>query len=209
MPLEHVVQMTHAVRLNIISALQRIIRLVRSLRASFFVAHIDSSVFQSTVRKLWCQLMDLLSLTASIIAIVGLSGYATRAIRRLAAIRGAPDIVLALSNEITDLHLVVTAIQDAFKKQQAVMLAPASRSSSDTSIMSSLRQALDKVQELEAMYNRIMPTARSASRSIKFSKLTWLRLLREQSKLRQMLDDLKTTRLKLGLALGTLTLYAE
>ena len=154
--------------------------------------------------------MDPLSFTASIIAIIGVSGQVAGAIRKLATARGAPDIVLALNNEITDLHLVVAATQDAFQRQQTISLPlPLTASGYHASIASSLHQILDKVQELEALYDRVKPVTSSASRSLKLNKVLWFRLLREQSKVRRMLDDLKTVRLKLTGALRILNLYAK
>ena len=151
--------------------------------------------------------MDPLSFTASIIAIVGVSGQAAGAIRKLASIRGAPDIVLALNNEITDLHLVVTALRDAFQRQRVIALPPSVTGSGyHVSITSSLQQALDKVQELEALYDRLKPRTANATGSPKPNTVRWLR---EQSRVRQMLEDLKAVRLKLTGAVGMLNLYAE
>ena len=154
--------------------------------------------------------MDPLSLTASIIAVVGVGGQAAGAIRRIAAIAGSSDIVLALNNEITDLHRVVSAIQDALERQQSTVLPLSiSETGYHQSVTTSLQQALDKTTELEALYSRLKPdpsNACSPRSSGKFRKLAWLR---EQSNIRQMLDDLKSVRLKLAGALGILNLYAK
>ena len=151
--------------------------------------------------------MDPLSLTASIIAVVGVSGKAAEAIHKIAVLRGVPDIVLALNNEITDLHLVVSAIQDVLQRQHNANLPPSlSRSRYIASVTSSLQQAIEKVNELEALYNRLKPFISSASSSIKFNKITWLR---EQPKIRQTLDNLKAVRLKMVGALEILNLYVE
>ena len=47
--------------------------------------------------------MDPLSLTASIVAIIGVGGQAAKAIKKLASVRGAPASILALHNELSDL----------------------------------------------------------------------------------------------------------
>ena len=151
--------------------------------------------------------MDPLFVTASVIAIVGVSGQAAEAIRKLAAVRSAPDLVLALNNEITDLHLVISAIQDAFQRQRVTTL-PTSVTGSGyhTSIASSLQQALDKVQELQALHVRLKPITPNASGVLKLSSVRWVRV---QSRVRQMRDDLKTVRLQLVGALGMLSLYED
>ena len=62
--------------------------------------------------------MDPLFLTASIIAIAGAGGGAAKAVRKLASLKDAPHLLLALNNEISDLNVVVLAVQDIFQRQQ-------------------------------------------------------------------------------------------
>ena len=151
--------------------------------------------------------MDPLSITASIIAIVGVSGQAAGVIRQLATVRGAPDLVLALNNEITDLHLLITALRDAFQRQRVTVLPPSVTGSGyHASVTSSLQQALDKAQELEALHDRLKLIAPDASGLLKLSSVKWVR---EKSKVRRMRDDLKTVRLQLVGVLGILNLYAK
>ncbi|MCJ1312345.1 hypothetical protein MMC25_006019 [Agyrium rufum] len=63
--------------------------------------------------------MDPLSLVAGIIAVVGAGGQAANAIRKIASLRGASDVVLALNNEISDLHVILVAIQDVYERQES------------------------------------------------------------------------------------------
>ena len=58
--------------------------------------------------------MDPLSLTASILTVLGVSGQAAKALKKLASLKGAPTVVLRLNNELSDLHLLTVAIQDIF-----------------------------------------------------------------------------------------------
>ena len=55
-----------------------------------------------------------LSLVASIIAVVGAGGQLAKIVRKLASIKDASDVVLVLYNNITDLYLVLVAIEDVF-----------------------------------------------------------------------------------------------
>ena len=149
--------------------------------------------------------MDPLSLTASIIAIVGVGGQAAKAVRKLASLKEAPDLLLALNNEISDLSLVVSAIQDVFQRQQSSgVLFPNYRAgelSVDTSVTDTLRQAKEIVSKLEALYDRLNTSASGSSGSTTFNKVTWLR---EQKRVRQMQKDLRSIRLKLAVVLGIL-----
>ena len=144
--------------------------------------------------------MDPLSLTASIIAIIGITGQTAKSIKKLASIKGAPDLILALNNEISDIRLIIIAIQDVFEKQQTTGIPfPGYRASEvniDASVISALEQANGTVLQLEELHNRLTPFSSGLS-----DKITWLR---EQNKLKLMQEDLRNARLKLAAVLGVL-----
>lgn len=56
--------------------------------------------------------MDPLSFTASLLTVIGLGAQVARTVQRLVALKGAPGVLLALNNEISDLNLVIKAIDD-------------------------------------------------------------------------------------------------
>ena len=60
--------------------------------------------------------MDPLSLTASIIAVLGLTGSVGKGFHKIREIRKAPEILLQLNNEVTDLYLLVHAIDDLYRQ---------------------------------------------------------------------------------------------
>ncbi|MCJ1241448.1 hypothetical protein MMC14_009453 [Varicellaria rhodocarpa] len=98
--------------------------------------------------------MDPLSLTASIIAIFGVGGQIANTLRKLASSRGSSDLLIAINNELSDLHLVVLAIQDVLRKQQPI------QSSINASVTVSIRQAYGKVLELlQALHDRFATVA--------------------------------------------------
>ena len=149
--------------------------------------------------------MDPLSLTASIIAIIGVGGQVAKAVKELASIKGAPDTILALHNEISDIRLIIIAIQDVFEKQRSTGIPfPGYRASEihiDASIISALEQANKKVRGLEAMHHRLISFSSGHSGPTTIDKVTWLR---EQKKLKLLQEGLRGARLKLAAALGAM-----
>lgn len=61
--------------------------------------------------------MDPLSVTAGIIAILGAGGVVGKRIKILTALKSAPDELLILNNEISDLQYVLNDVQDLLRRQ--------------------------------------------------------------------------------------------
>ena len=156
---------------------------------------------------------ELLSLVASIIAVIGVGGQVTKAVRKLASLRDAPDVILALNNEISDLHLVVVAIEDVFRKQQnrGVLWSgnQIKENNVDITVTNSLQYTKDKSVELEALYCRIVPSAFSSGGS-QIDKISWLQVQKRiktvwlHERIKEMQKDLRSARLRLTTALGVL-----
>ena len=151
---------------------------------------------------------DPLSLTASIIAIVGIGGQVAKSIKRLASLKGAPDLILALNNELSDIRLIIIAIQDVFQRQQITSVPflgnQTGEANINASVTSALNQANEKVLELEALHNKLIPFSSGLSGTTTGDKVTWLR---EQGKLKRIQESLRDARLKLATALGVLNSY--
>ena len=152
--------------------------------------------------------MDPLSLTASIITIIGVGGQAAKAVKKLASIKGTPEILLALNNELSDLRLIVSAIEDVFRTQQTSSgrLHPGGQvheASVNASIVLSLDQVNQKVHELDAMHQKMTQCASGSNTSTtpNVNKGVWLA---EQKKIKRLQEDLRSSRLKLSAVLGIL-----
>ena len=141
--------------------------------------------------------MDPLSITAGIIAVVGAGSALATNIRRLASIRGAPQVLLALNNEIVDLQLTVLAVQDVY---QAGHVA---NDNATASIASTLLQTKDTLDRLVALAIRVQkPAVEGAEVSLVVNKLAWVR---EQSRLNKVHTELHDCRQKLISLSGVLT----
>ena len=57
--------------------------------------------------------MDPLSLTASLIAVIGVGGNVAKSLKKVLAFRDAPKELLALNKEIIDFRLVLDRISDS------------------------------------------------------------------------------------------------
>ena len=144
--------------------------------------------------------MDPLSFTASIITVLGVGGQVANTIKRLASLKDASDVVLALNNEISDLRLTVMAIRYEFERQET------SEITADASITSSLEQANEKVHELETLQNRLAKVVPEANGTTVKKRVTWLR---EQKTIQRLQHDLRGIRLQLVIALSILNLYVS
>ena len=145
--------------------------------------------------------MDPLSLTASIIAVIGTGGEVAKAIKKLASLKGAPNLVLALNNEISDLLLLVFAIQDVFQRQEASGVLSPDNAPAATAITSTLKQANDKVLELKVLHQRLAALMIGPAGFTVRHKAS---MLREQENVKKMQEDFRTVRMKLSTALGIL-----
>ena len=148
--------------------------------------------------------MDPLSLTASIIAIVGVGGEVAKAVRKLASLKDAPGLILALNNEISDLYLVILAIRDIYQRQRASFSSSPETLTTDNIVISTLTQANDKVLELKALHRRLTSRTTGSSNLNTLNKASWLR---ERKNVKKIQEDLHTVRLKLSAALGILNSY--
>ena len=118
-------------------------------------------------------------------------------IKRLASIRGAPQVLLALNNEIADLQLAVLTIQGVY---QAGHVA---NDNASASIISTLLQTKDTLNRLVALAIRVQkPTVDGTEASLVVNKLAWVR---EQSRLNRVHKELHDCRQKLISLTGVLT----
>ena len=111
---------------------------------------------------------DPLSITASIIAVVGAAEGVTKTLAKFKSIRNAPDELLALINEVSDLKLVFSDIQNHIVIQRAQI--PQTK---EQNISTLVKRAKDKLLELDQLiqYRLVKPE----SDQIKVSRREWLR----------------------------------
>ena len=144
--------------------------------------------------------MDPLSITASLIALIGAAESIAVGINKLASLRNAPASVLALNNELSDLRLVLREVEPLLQKHyQALADTQSSRfpASGNSTLLISIQRAKVKLVELESIVQSLL-MVRMGIRD----KLAWTY---EQDKIIRAKDDLRTARLNIAAAPGIVT----
>ena len=140
--------------------------------------------------------MDPLSLTASIIAIVGAGSTLAQTVKKIASLRGAPAVLLALNNEIADLQLALHAIIDVYEGGHTV------QESTAASLSSTLLQIRTSIEQLVGLVARVQKPSNGPTDGLKLNRVAWLR---EQSRLNGVNNDIRDCRQKLVSLTGLLT----
>lgn len=124
---------------------------------------------------------DPLSLAASIIAVIGAADSAGKGIVKLASLRGVPDIVLALNNEISELRLMLTELETLL---YGPSLTQTSRVHLNSSILPNVLRAKDKLDALQTVTaQRLQKPDGTVNRT------AWLRVERQVHEIQSSLRD--------------------
>ena len=143
--------------------------------------------------------MDPLSLTASIIAILGAGGSIVSGLQKFASLWQVPDAILALSNEISDFKLVVQMTHDLL--QDGANQANSNPTTHTESLKPILIRAKEKLLELEILIQYHLIT-HGRNGEPEFSKIAWVR---ECGKARAIQDKIRSIRMNLVAVIGILT----
>ena len=143
--------------------------------------------------------MDPLSVTASIIALFQAGGAVGKALRKIANLRNAPDILLALNNEVADLHCLVENIDDVLRQHREII--------GEEPIVC-LCRALDRAKrtllKLENMlaYKLTSIKCKDGESHLVLDRSSWLRL---ENSVQRLKDEIREDKVSLSSALSVLT----
>ena len=143
--------------------------------------------------------MDPISLIASIITLIGAGGSVAKGLRKLISLKEAPDSLLQLNNEISDLQLVASAIQEIFW-QCSESLGEA-RKSHHAILDNALSNTKTVILELEVLI--VYGLAKVTAGGSRVNRLAWVR---EERKIQAMKDRLRAARMDLVAATSLLNL---
>lgn len=140
--------------------------------------------------------MDPLSITASTITVLAALGTTFQLIRTY---RGAPGQLEALSNEISDITVMVTEVARVLEEYQDKLDLLDDKGSLLALALFNIRE---KASRLEVLFRSCVDPATSTSNGIRVSRISWLKV---KSKVLSLQTDLRDGRLRLSIALATLT----
>lgn len=142
--------------------------------------------------------MDPLSVTAGILAVLGAGGKVGTACQKIIALRHAPYALIALNNEVTDLHIVVKDVNDILR-----LHSQTSETDALPSVTSALKRTTATLLRLETLiaYELTTPSGDNESR---LDRSVWLQA---ESRVQKLKDDIRADRVALASALGLLASY--
>ena len=138
-------------------------------------------------------------MTASIIALFQAGGTVSKGLKKIANLRNAPDILLALNNEVADLHVLLGNIDDVLRHHREIIgLEP----------IVSLCRALDRAKrtllELENVlaYKLTSIRCKDGESHQVLDRSSWLRL---ESRVQRLKDEIREDKVSLLSELSVLT----
>ena len=144
--------------------------------------------------------MDPLSISVGILTILGSGGSVASALKQVAS-KHAPDALLALNNEVSDLHLIVLEISHLLQEHQEGSLAQLRTEHLLMSLGIMLGRAKEKLLELEFLIQYKLTTPSGPRGEAKLNRLAWVL---EQKNAQDIRDDIRSTRTNLAAMLGIL-----
>lgn len=166
--------------------------------------------------------MDPLSVTASLLAVLGAAGAAGRALQHISDLRHAPDQLLALTNEVsffanpiqsnriisTGAHhrVKVTDLQVVLKTASEVVESRIKTSQDCGSLARIVQRAGQSISELNELIHHELIQNGAAQDPNNKPKASRTGFLRHRGKLRSLKVELQEIKLSLLIAVGTLTL---
>lgn len=152
--------------------------------------------------------MDPLSLTVSILTLVGVSTQCVKLLKSLVTLKSARRLIADLDEELSNLRRDVFAIQNLFHRQsKELTLSGDSVALADDTIVSVIG-CLEKANNLVIELNcSLSPLLALYLRSDCVAIQKWIRWLREESKLNDFKEKIYNVRIRLITTLGILDWY--
>ena len=140
---------------------------------------------------------DPLSVTASILALLEAGGAIGKVLKKVIALKRAPDIFLALNNEITELHNIIHTFDELLQQQSGVCSRIASGR-----VCESLEKVKRTLLEFERLVSYEITVVEGHDTRLRLDKSVWLRV---EPRVRALKDRIRADKADLSLGLSLLT----
>ena len=141
--------------------------------------------------------MDPISLTASIIAVLGAGGAIAKGMRKIRRLESAPGVLLQLNNEVTDITLLIDLIYDLVRKGTP---CPSSSAKQLEFVCATLSRAKDAVLQLEKLIAYTLTKETHSGAEV--DRSTWIR---SSGRIRNAKDSIRRAREDLNTVWATLS----
>ena len=138
--------------------------------------------------------MEPFSISASILTILSAGGQILRDLSKIINLGWAPDVLLALNNEVVDLKITINNI-DSFLQEQDQK----ANSACLTSIANALQRTKTTLLELEQIIAYGLTKVSKDGQSLKIDRSVWMR---EERNIHSIKDSIRDNRIVLTQALG-------
>ncbi|CAL8574443.1 hypothetical protein XPA_000403 [Xanthoria parietina] len=140
--------------------------------------------------------MDPLSVTASVLTILGVATQVTKGLAKVRALHYAPAELSSLINEVSDLRAIISQVA-TFSNQleEERFRGPV------IALKSHLDRATDQLRSLENLINAELIKIRNNG-TTRISRTAWIRLSPDIDMMRR---ELRSNRVNIGTALGIVT----
>ena len=132
--------------------------------------------------------MDPLSLTASLLAILGAGGAIAKGLNQIRRLKHAPNVLLQLNNEIVDLHLLIRVVDELYHQH-----SDSTRASQHTIIFNILIRAKEALLELEQLIS--YDWTRETDHGIEIRRTVWMNA---QKKVAETTSKIRSVRTNLN-----------
>ena len=148
--------------------------------------------------------MDPLSITAAAVGFIAVAGEASKNIRRLIlTVKHAPSEIVALSNELSDLTLLVDDIEACRNEKHGVEHCTTESIDFQLAFKAHITRAREQLSRLSALVEEVFCIREG---SAQYSRHRWLKRKSQASEIKNKLIEAKRN---LGILLTSITAYVK
>ena len=126
-------------------------------------------------------------MAASLATLIGATDAVVRGVRKLLALKNAPQSLQQLNIELTDFRLVIATVEDSYRQQESLQDAPSCNQELVARVIHRAKDAVLALEEIIAYGLLKIPD----HKNLKIDHKVWLRTERKVRELRKCLRQTK------------------